>query len=105
MRRRLALGAALVSEPQVLLLDEPTTGLDPEQRAGVRTAIGELGGDCLTIMSSHVMEDVARVTSSIVVLHEGAVRYHGATDAFLAERGGPERSAELAFLTTIASTR
>ena len=102
MRRRLALAAALVSNPRVLLLDEPTTGLDPEQRAGVRGIIDGLGGDCLTIMSSHVMEDVASVTSRIVVLHEGAVLYHGATSDFVAERGGPDRSAELAFLTTIA---
>ncbi len=104
MRRRLALAGALVSEPRLLLLDEPTTGLDPEQRAGVRGIIAGLRDDCLTVLSSHVMEDVASVTSRIVVLHEGAVRYHGATDAFVAERGGPQRSAELAFLTTISGS-
>jgi ABC-2 type transport system ATP-binding protein len=104
MRRRLALAAALVSEPRVLLLDEPTTGLDPEQRAGVRGIIAGLGDGCLTVMSSHVMEDVASVTSSIVVIHEGSVLYQGATSAFVAERGGPQRSAELAFLATISRT-
>ncbi len=105
MRRRLALAAALVSRPRVLLLDEPTTGLDPEQRAGVRAVISDLDAGSLTIMSSHVMEDVASVTSDIVVLHEGAVLYHGATSAFVTERGGPGRSAELAFLSTIARSR
>ncbi|WP_182481362.1 ATP-binding cassette domain-containing protein [Nocardioides immobilis] len=102
MRRRLALAAALVNEPRVLLLDEPTTGLDPEQRAGVREIIANLDSRCLVLMSSHVMEDIASVTSSIVVLHEGVVRYHGATSSFVAAHGGPNRSAELAFLTTIA---
>lgn len=102
MRRRLALAAALVSEPRILLLDEPTTGLDPEQRAGVRAFVADLGGRCLTVMSSHVMEDVASVTSSIVVLHEGTVRFHGATSAFVAQRGGPDHSAEHAFLATIS---
>jgi ABC-2 type transport system ATP-binding protein len=102
MRRRLALAVALVSEPDLLLLDEPTTGLDPEQRAGVRAIIGGLGDQTLTVMSSHVMEDVASVTSSLVVLHEGKVLHHGDTGAFIAERGGSQRSAELAFLSTIA---
>ncbi|MDZ5619596.1 ATP-binding cassette domain-containing protein [Nocardioides bizhenqiangii] len=105
MRRRLALAAALVSEPRVLLLDEPTTGLDPEQRAGVRRIVAGFGEECLTVMSSHVMEDVASVTATIVVLHEGSVHYQGVTDAFVAERGGPERSPELAFLSTIARSK
>ncbi|WP_188113353.1 ABC transporter ATP-binding protein [Nocardioides humilatus] len=102
MRRRLALAVALLSEPAVLLLDEPTTGLDPEQRAGVRAIIGEIAGRCLTIMSSHVMEDVASITSNVIVLHGGRVLHQGETDAFVRERGGPTQSAEVAFLTTIA---
>ncbi|NHA01651.1 ATP-binding cassette domain-containing protein [Nocardioides sp. W3-2-3] len=58
MQRRLALAVALVTEPDVLLLDEPTTGLDPEQRAGLRGILAALGSSAVTVLSSHVMEDV-----------------------------------------------
>ena len=102
MRRRLALASAMLSEPDVLLLDEPTTGLDPAQRAGVRSIISDLGAHTLTIMSSHVMEDVASVTTRVVVLHEGRVLHHGPTEAFVDERGGPDRSPERAFLSMIS---
>jgi ABC-2 type transport system ATP-binding protein len=102
MQRRLTLATALVTAPTVLLLDEPTTGLDPEQRANVRELITALPGGPTVFISSHVMEDVERMTSDIVVLSEGRVVHHGPTDRFVEERGGPERSAEYAFLSTIA---
>lgn len=102
MQRRLTLAAALVTAPKVLLLDEPTTGLDPEQRANLRELITALPGDATVFVSSHVMEDVERMTSDIVVLSEGRIVHHGPTDQFVDERGGPERSAEYAFLSTIS---
>ncbi|WP_193606725.1 ATP-binding cassette domain-containing protein [Nocardioides lijunqiniae] len=105
MRRRLVLASALVTEPAVLLLDEPTTGLDPEQRAGLRALLLDLPAATVTLLSSHVMEDVERMTARIVVLDEGRVLHHGDTTAFVAERGGPERSPELAFLATLARGR
>jgi ABC-2 type transport system ATP-binding protein len=105
MRRRLVLATALVTEPSVLLLDEPTTGLDPEQRAGLRALLLDLPRATVTVLSSHVMEDVERMTTRIVVLDEGRVLHHGDTTAFVAEHGGPERSAELAFLATLARGR
>lgn len=105
MRRRLVLAAALVTAPDVLLLDEPTTGLDPEQRATLRELLRDLPGAHVTVFSSHVMEDVEQMSSGIVVLDEGRVLHHGDTAAFVEERGGTSRSAELAFLTTLAQGR
>jgi ABC-2 type transport system ATP-binding protein len=102
MNRRLALAVALVTDPDVLLLDEPTTGLDPAQRAALRGIVSDLDPTAVTVLSSHVMEDVAMMASRIVVLHEGRLRHDGPIDAFVAERGGPDASAELAFLATIA---
>jgi len=105
MNRRLALGVALVTEPDVLLLDEPTTGLDPEQRAALRAILTDLGSSAVTLLSSHVMEDVARMAQRVAVLEGGRLLHVGPLDAFVAERGGPEHSAEHAFLATIAGSR
>jgi ABC-2 type transport system ATP-binding protein len=105
MRRRLVLATALVTAPEVLLLDEPTTGLDPEQRANLRVLLMELPGATVTVLSSHVMEDVEQMTSRIAVLDEGRVLHHGDTTTFVEERGGTARSAELAFLTTLSQAR
>lgn len=105
MRRRLVLATALVTAPDVLLLDEPTTGLDPEQRATLRSLLMHLSVATVTVLSSHVMEDVEQMTTRIAVLDQGRVLHHGGTQAFVEERGGPDRSAELAFLTTISRAR
>jgi ABC-2 type transport system ATP-binding protein len=105
MSRRLALAVALITEPSVLLLDEPTTGLDPEQRAGLRSILSELDTAAVTLLSSHVMEDVAMMAARIAVLDAGHLLHVGPVDQFVAERGGPDRSAEFAFLATISGAR
>lgn len=105
MKRRLALAVALVTAPEVLLLDEPTTGLDPEQRAGLRAILADLGDSAVTLLSSHVMEDVVMMADHVAVLEAGRLLHVGPTAAFVEDRGGPERSAEHAFLATIAAAR
>jgi ABC-2 type transport system ATP-binding protein len=102
MQRRLTFAAALVTDPSILLLDEPTTGLDPEQRANLRTMVTDLPPSTKVLISSHVMEDVERMTEDVVVLAGGKVLHQGPTRAFVDERGGPDRSAEFAFLSTIS---
>lgn len=105
MKRRLALAVALVTEPDVLLLDEPTTGLDPEQRSDLRGILADLGSSAVTLLSSHVMEDVVMMADQVAVLEAGRLLHVGPTAAFVAERGGPDGSAEHAFLATIAAAR
>lgn len=77
MRRRLAIAQALVSEPEVLLLDEPTTGLDVGQRAGFRDLIGKISTRTAVLVSTHVVGDVASVADRIVVIDGGQLRFHG----------------------------
>jgi ABC-2 type transport system ATP-binding protein len=105
MQRRVALAQALVAAPDLLLLDEPTTGLDPEQRAGLRQLVSELPRDCVTVVSSHVMEDLESFADTIVVLERGRVIFDGPLETFQCQLGGPERSAEFAFLSLLASHR
>jgi ABC-2 type transport system ATP-binding protein len=105
MLRRLCLAQALVASPDFLLLDEPTTGLDPEQRATVRHLVEELPGSAVTLLSSHVMEDIVSLAEHLIVLEEGGVLYHGPLEAFRDEYGGPDRSAEHGFLTMLTQER
>jgi len=75
MKRRVALAQALAASPEMLLLDEPTTGLDPEQRRSVRELIEALPHRVL--ISSHVIEDVEQIAPMVWVLDKGMVRFQG----------------------------
>lgn len=83
MRQRVALAAALVGDPRLLLLDEPTVGLDPEQRLRFRELVGELGAGRTVLLSTHLTEDVMTVCQQVIVLDRGTVRF-GGTPAELA---------------------
>jgi ABC-2 type transport system ATP-binding protein len=93
-----------VADPSLLLLDEPTTGLDPEQRAGVRSLLGSVNIQRTTVISSHVMEDIEALAQDLVVIDGGQVLFHGPLEEFV---GPPERrlSAEQAFLALISRRR
>lgn len=77
MRRRVALAAALLGDPQLLVLDEPTAGLDPEQRLRFRELVSRAGEGRTVLLSTHQTEDVAALCQDVVVLHEGLVRFQG----------------------------
>lgn len=102
MARRVALAQALASDADVLLLDEPSTGLDPVQRRLMVELIGGL--DRTVLMSSHMMEDVADLAEDIVVLHEGKVRFDGELERLtgLAPPGAdPSRATEMGLIEVI----
>ena len=76
-RRRVALAQALLGSPPVLILDEPTTGVDPEQRVTLRTVLAELARTSVVVLSTHQTEDVAALCERVVVLDRGRIRYDG----------------------------
>lgn len=84
MRRRLALAQALLGKPEMLVLDEPTAGLDPELRFRFREMITELASESTVLISTHQTEDVAAICDRVVVLLGGRVLFDG-TPAGLAE--------------------
>ena len=73
VRQRVGLALALVADPPVLLLDEPTTGLDPEQSADTRRLIRALGGERAVLVSSHALAEVEALCDRVVILHRGRV--------------------------------
>ncbi|MBA3427084.1 MAG: ABC transporter ATP-binding protein [Actinobacteria bacterium] len=77
MRRRVALAQALLGDPTVLVLDEPTAGLDPEQRLRFRELLSELADERIVLLSTHQTEDVAALCQSVVVLNEGSSLFEG----------------------------
>jgi ABC-2 type transport system ATP-binding protein len=88
MRRRVALAQALLGEPQLLVLDEPTAGLDPEQRFRFRELISTLGEDRTVLVSTHQTDDVAALCSQVVVLDQGRVAFDGTIPALAATATG-----------------
>ncbi|MCF4139090.1 ABC transporter ATP-binding protein [Streptomyces sp. Tue 6430] len=88
MRQRVALAAALVGDPGFLVLDEPTVGLDPEQRMRFRGLIAEAGEGRTVLLSTHQTEDVAMLCHRVVVLARGRVRFEGTPAELTARAAG-----------------
>lgn len=91
MKQRLALAATLLGEPEVLVLDEPTNGLDPEGIADVRELILKIANEGITvIMSSHLLDEVQKVCTHVAVLKSGKKLYEGHVQSLLAGSDGIE---------------
>ncbi|WP_460067235.1 ABC transporter ATP-binding protein [Streptomyces sp. YKOK-I1] len=88
MRQRVALAAALVGDPGLLVLDEPTVGLDPEQRMRFRDLIAQAGEGRTVLLSTHQTEDVAMLCHRVVVLAGGRVRFEGTPAELTARAAG-----------------
>jgi ABC-2 type transport system ATP-binding protein len=84
MRQRVGIAQALLNDPQLLIVDEPTAGLDPEERVRFRNLLSELSGERIVILSTHIVSDVEAVATSIAILAHGQLLAHGAPEALLA---------------------
>jgi ABC-2 type transport system ATP-binding protein len=86
MLRRVGIAQAIVNEPDLLLLDEPTAGLDPEQRVAFRALVRDLGEHATVVISTHLVEDVGTACVQVALLDQGKIVFHG-TPGDLAARG------------------
>ena len=89
MKQRLGIGAALLRDPRLLLLDEPTTGLDPAGMRDMRELVRRLAADGITVLlSSHLMGEVEELCDRVAIVRSGRVIYEGALDALLHQTSG-----------------
>lgn len=98
MKQRLGIAQAVLNDPKILILDEPTAGLDPKERVKFRNLIAELGRDAIVILSTHIVSDVEHIADRILMMKDGSIIFDGrATDIlddletfYLKEFGGVE---------------
>lgn len=80
MKQRLGIAQALLNNPKLLILDEPTAGLDPKERVRFRNLIGQLGKDSIVLLSTHIVSDIEHIADEVLMMKDGNLIYHGAWD-------------------------
>jgi ABC-2 type transport system ATP-binding protein len=88
MLRRVGIAQAIVNDPDVLLLDEPTAGLDPEQRVNFRELLRAIGVDACVLVSTHLVEDVTAACTHVTLIDEGQAVFRGTPDDLIAAGEG-----------------
>jgi ABC-type multidrug transport system ATPase subunit len=89
MKRRLGIAQALIGEPRIIIVDEPTTGLDPEERIRFRNILSELSQqEIIILLSTHIVGDISSVCRDLALLNEGAIRFNGAPEALIEKARG-----------------
>ncbi len=89
-RQRIGLAQAIMHDPEILILDEPTTGLDPNQIAEIRSLIKKLGKEKTVIFSTHILGEVSATCDRVIIINDGKIVGEGSPDELMAKAGGQE---------------
>ena len=84
-KQRIGLAAAMIHDPKILILDEPVTGLDPNQIVEIRQLIRKLGKEKIVIMSSHILQEIQATVDRIIIINEGSIVADGSSDSLLSD--------------------
>jgi len=89
MKRRLGIAQALIAHPSIIIVDEPTTGLDPEERIRFRNLLSDLGrSETIIILSTHIVGDISSTCNQMALLNEGSLIYQGTPDQLVQQASG-----------------
>ena len=96
-KQRIGLAAALIHDPKILILDEPVTGLDPNQIVEIRELIKKLGKEKIVLMSSHILQEIQATVDRIIIINEGSIVADGSSEELLNDsaRGGADLKLEV----------
>ena len=84
-KQRIGLAAAMIHDPKILILDEPVSGLDPNQIVEIRQLIRKLGKEKIVIMSSHILQEIQATVDRIIIINEGSIVADGSSDSLLSD--------------------
>lgn len=110
MRQRVGIAQALLNDPRLLIVDEPTAGLDPEERIRFRNLLSDLAGERTVLLSTHIVEDVAQTSRELAVLAGGRVLFRGTSEGLISsarnrvwtvETDGPKPNGGLTVVSTL----
>ncbi|HEX7154338.1 MAG TPA: ABC transporter ATP-binding protein [Thermoanaerobaculia bacterium] len=88
MKQRLGIAQALINDPDIVIVDEPTAGLDPEERVRFRNVLSDLGAGKLVILSTHIVSDVESIATEIAIMRGGTLAAHAAPEVLLRQAEG-----------------
>jgi ABC-type multidrug transport system ATPase subunit len=80
MKQRVGIAQTLINDPKILILDEPTAGLDPGERARFRSMIADIGKDNIVLFSTHIVSDLEHIATNVLIMKEGSLVYDGSWD-------------------------
>jgi len=88
MKQRIGIAQALLNDPKVLIFDEPTVGLDPEERMRFRQLISNLAHDCIIILSSHIVSDIETIADEVAIMQDGKLLSHAPQHEIIKQADG-----------------